>query len=332
MNAASSHLERAIASQPAELARLAAYDLGSLPSRLGSHRRVWLVGTGSSQHVAELGALALADAGVDTRWCGSLEFARFASAPEADDAVIVISHSARTSFALAARERALASGADVVSITGVGSGWPEALETVAMERSETYTVSVTSALMMLMRLAHELGASGLAAKELDAAVNRVREIVEDPELPGLDSIERALVLVGTGAGAVGAREGALKLREAARVLAEGYEAEYLLHGHAVPLRRGDGLLLITPADERDGLLAALGEAASAEGLVIASIEEPSIAHPILVQLPIIVRLQLLALSLARMRSTDPDRAIVGRWADPSMWAIGRPGEPNLRSR
>src|SRR3712207_7174955 len=36
---------------------------------------------------------------------------------------------------------------------------------------------------------------------------------------------------------VTAREGALKLREAARRLAEGFDAEYLLHGSAVPLDR-----------------------------------------------------------------------------------------------
>jgi glucosamine--fructose-6-phosphate aminotransferase (isomerizing) len=132
------------------------------------------------------------------------------------------------------------------------------------------------------------------------------------------------VLVGAGAGAVSAREGALKLREAARVLAEGYGGEYLLHGFAIPLQPDDSLLLLGPTADRDGLLPALGQAARAEGLVVASIDEPSIDHPILAQLPTIVRLQLLALSFSRARFTDPDRAIAGHWADKAMWAIGRP--------
>jgi glucosamine--fructose-6-phosphate aminotransferase (isomerizing) len=285
---------------------------------------VWLVGTGSSQHAAELGALLLAQAGLDARWSGSSEFARFLGRPDPSDAVIVISHSAGTSFALAARQAALASGAEVASITGIGGGWPEATETVAMEQSHTYTVSLTATLMVLFRLAHELGAPGLSASDLNAAVERVRAIVDEMQVPAVEPPNRLLVLVGSGAGAVSAREGALKLREAARVLAEGYGGEYLLHGFAVPLQRDDALLLIGPAADRDELLPALGEAARAEGLAVTSIDEPSIEHPILAQLPMIVRLQLLALTFSQTRSTDPDKAIAGHWADEAMWAIGRP--------
>jgi glucosamine--fructose-6-phosphate aminotransferase (isomerizing) len=318
------HLERAIRSQSAELARVAAYDLASFATRLERRGRVWLVGTGSSQHAAEMGALLLAEAGLDARWAGSWEFVRLVPKPGPGDAVILISHTARTSFAVAAREAALASGAQVVSITGIGGGWPEAIETVAMEQSETYSVSVTAALMVLFRLAHELGAEGLSRGDLEATVERVRTVIEETEVPAIELPNRAMVLVGSGAGAVSAREGALKLREAAHVLAEGYGSEYLLHGQAVPLQPDDSLLLIGAAADRDGLLLALGEAASAEGLAVASIDEPAIDHLILAQLPTIVRLQLLALSFSRARSTDPDKAIAGHWAEEAMWAIGRP--------
>src|SRR5277367_3393373 len=134
------HLERAITSQAVELERVAARDFAAVAARLEGRRRVWLVGTGSSQHAAELGALSLANAGLDARSSGSSEFVHFLPQLDRDDAVIVISHTARTAFAAAAREAALVSGAEVVSITGIGGGWPEAIETVAMERSETYTV------------------------------------------------------------------------------------------------------------------------------------------------------------------------------------------------
>ncbi len=318
-------LERAIRAQPAELERLAVRDLASHAARLQGRRRVWLVGTGSSQHAAELGAGLLIQAGLDARWSGSADFARLVPVPDPDDGVIVISHTARSAYAVAAREVALASGAEVVSITGVGGGWPEAIETVAKERSDTYTVSVAAALMVLFRLAHELGAPGLSAGDLKLAIERVGTVVEETEVPAVETSSRVLVLAGSGAGAVSAREGALKLREAAHVLAEGYEGEYLLHGGAVPLLRGDALVLVGPATDRDGLLTALGKAAEAEGLAVASIEEPSISHPILAQLPMIVRLQLLALNFSRARSTDPDKAITGHWADEAMWAIGRPG-------
>jgi glucosamine--fructose-6-phosphate aminotransferase (isomerizing) len=178
--------------------------------------------------------------------------------------------------------------------------------------------------MVLLRLAGELGARGLLSEDLQAAVERVRMIVQEGEEPPLEPPERVLVLVGSGPATVSAREGALKLREGARVLAEGYGGEYLLHGCAAPLDERDVLLLLAPTADRDGLVTALGQAARAEGLVVASIDEPSIAHPVLAQLPIIVSLQLLALSFSTSRSTDPDTAIIGHWADEAMWEIGRP--------
>ena len=317
-------LEHAIRSQVVELQRLAAREYGSFAARLEGRRRVWLVGTGSSQHVAELGSLHLEEAELDARWSGSSEFVRSAAKPKSSDAVILISHSARTSFAVAARELAIASGAEVISITGIGGGWPEAIETVAMERSETYTVSVTAALVILVELAHALGARGLTRGDLEIAIERVGAVVNRCEVPALEPPDRALVLVGCSAGATSAREGALKLREAARVLAEGYGSEYLLHGSAVPLRRGDTLLLLNPASDRDGLLPALGEAARGSGVDVASIDERSIEHPMLAQLPTIVRLQLLALAFSRRLGTDPDNAIAGSWAHEAMWTIGRP--------
>ena len=317
-------LQRAIRSQPSELERLVTCDVSALVGRLEGARRVWLVGTGSSQHVAELGALVLTGAGLDARWSGSFEFARLAPRPGPGDAVILISHTTRTAYALAAREVAVSSGATVTSITGCGGGWPEAIETVAMERSQTYTVSVTSALMVLLLLAGELGARGLARSDLSAAVQRMSTIVVEGEVPEVEPPDRALVLVGSGAGAVSAREGALKLREAARVIAEGYGAEYLLHGHAVPLSPRDSLLVIGAKADGDGLLGTLGRAAAGEGLAVAYVDEPSIGHPVLAQLPIIARLQLLASRLAQARAADPDTAIVGHWADDALWTIGRP--------
>lgn len=318
------HLENAIESQPVELERLLTRDLGPFADRLRGRRRLWLVGTGTSQHAAELGALLLADAGLDARWAGSHEFARLAVKPDADDAVLVISQSARTAFAAAAREAAMASGAEVLSITGVGSDWPEAIETVPMEQSHTYTVSFTAALMVLCRLAHELGAPGLSRSELERAAESVRDVVSSTDGVAIELPDRAIVLAGNGAGAITAREGALKLREAARVLAEGYGGEYLLHGHAVPLQPGDTLILIDPEADPDRLLPSIGKAAQAEGIVVADLAEPSIDHPVLSQLPLTVRLQMLALRFAKARSTDPDRAIVGGWDSEALWAIGRP--------
>jgi hypothetical protein len=48
-----------------------------------------------------------------------------------------------------------------------------------------------------------------------AALECVRSVVESTVVPAIQPPDRALVLAGVGAGALSAREGALKLREAA---------------------------------------------------------------------------------------------------------------------
>jgi len=317
-------LTEAILSQPLKLRALLRRDLKPWAAKLRGCRCVWLVGTGSSQHAAELGAMALTEAGVDARWAGSYEFTRIGPRITRDDAVVVISHTARTAFAAAGRAAALSSSAAVISITGHGAGWPEALETVAAEQSQTYTVSYTAALMVLYRLAFELGAAAFSPTALESAVSAVERVIAEFDPPLTEWSGRAIVIAGNGPGAVTAREAALKLREAAHILAEGYGAEYLLHGSAVPLDACDSLLLIQRKTDPDRLLSELGAAAQREGLKVVGLDEPSIAHPVLAQLPLTVQAQLLASCLARSRDTDPDRVITGGWADESLWSIGGP--------
>ena len=45
---------------------------------------------------------------------------------------------------------------------------------------------------------------------------------------------------------------------------------------------------------------------------------------LLAQIPLTVRLQLLALRSALERGQDPDTVITGNWAEPGLWRIGRP--------
>ena len=316
-------LEETILAQAEQIERMLRIDVGQAAARLSPARRIWLVGTGTSQHAAELGVWMLAGSGRQRHWMSSATFARFGPRLTGDDGVVVISHTAQTAFTSRCRLQALAAGARVVSITGRGAGWPEAIETVPKERSETYTVSYTAALVVLARLAAALGATGVCAHELQALPGRVAAAAQQGV--SLDGIpERLLVLIGVGPGAVTAREGALKLREAARMPAEGYEAEYLLHGSAVPLRPGDGLLLVQPSDDPDGLLSAIGSAARADGVSVTAIREPDGLPIGLAQIPLTVRLQALASRCADQRGQDPDTVITSGWAQPSLWRIGGP--------
>jgi glutamine---fructose-6-phosphate transaminase (isomerizing) len=314
-------LERAIRAQPEELRRLAGLELPPHAKRLAAGERLWLVGTGTSLHAAELGAAMMARAGIDARFASSMGFARRAPL-RAGDGVIVISHTGETAYARAARARALGLGAETLSLTATGVGWPEAVEVTEKERSETYTRSYTGALSVLALIAGELGAEGLGPEAVVAAADAAEAALGAPDLDAVPEPERLLVLAGAGPEAVTAREGALKLREAARLAAEGYDAEYLLHGSAVPLGRRDGLLLV--GSDEDGLLTALGEAAQAEGVAVGRIGGAEPGDELMAQIPLTVHLQLLALRRAEAGGHDPDTVITGAWAADALWSAGAP--------
>ena len=277
-------LLRMINSQPDALERIAGLDLSGPADVLAQARRIVLVGTGTSLHAAELGAMMLARA----------------------------------------RAGALAAGVPVVSITGVGRGWPEAIETVAPDESHTYSVSYTATLAVLARIAYALGAPDGAPDQLALAAAQVREVCADPDPAPVAVPARSLAIVGCGPWGITAREGALKIREGARMLAEGFDTDRLLHGGAVPYTAADGLVVLEPAADPDGLTGAVADAARAEGMAVTVLAGPPGLAPLLAQIPMTVRLQLLAETFARLRHQNPDVAIVGAWDQPALWAMGAP--------
>lgn len=107
------------------------------------------------------------------------------------------------------------------------------------------------------------------------------------------------------------------------MISEGFEAEYFLHGQAVPFGSEDALVLVAPSLDPDGLVDALGRAAREGGADLTTVDEPSGLHPFLAQIPLTVRLQRLALGLADRRGPNPDQVIVGPWARDDLWAVGR---------
>lgn len=330
-SAGSTALSRMIQQQADVLDEIAGRDLSAQAAVLADARRVLVIGTGTSQHAAELGSMMLEQAGVDARAVPAVQWARWGTGPRPGDAMVVITHTAETAYAVRARAAAQQAGVPLVTITGRERGWPEAIQTVAAEQSETYTVSYTAALGVLSLLAHRLGWTGGGPAELTRAARQVRAVCADPEADRVPMPARSLAIVGCGPWGVTAREGALKIREAARMLAEGFDSDRFLHGSAVPYSASDGLVLLEPEADADGLTGALGAAARQEGIPTSVLraagpgEDP--LHPLLAQLPMTARLQLLAERYARLRGQDPDVAIVGAWGESALWEIGAPAEP-----
>ena len=321
-------LTRTIDAQPDVLAAVLEIDLRRAAATLADTDRLWLVGTGTSQHAAELAALLLGTPARPAHACSAAWFCGCGPTPAPGDGVVVISHTGHTAYARRARQRAADAGAALVSITGAGCDWPEAVHTGPAERSETYTASYTAALLTLARLGLVLGARGYDEHEL-ARLPRLLHAGEPGLDPPLDAApERLVVIVGAGPFAVTAREGALKLREAAHLPAEGFESEYLLHGSAVPLDARDALVVLEPAADRDGLTARVAAAAATAGVHVHTVTAGYRGHPVLAQLPLTVALQRLAARLAETAGTDPDTVIVGGWDDDALWEAGAPPAAN----
>jgi glucosamine--fructose-6-phosphate aminotransferase (isomerizing) len=326
MTDASPNLATQIASQPHELERILNEPLDqSAVSRLKDAERIWLVGTGTSLHAAELGAMLFHAAGRDAFALSSMSFARWTPPLDDDDAVVLISHNAGIETAYAGSSWRLATDRElaVVPLTRIGGEMPDAVQTVTKETSHTYTVSYTAALLQLARLAHALGADHLDPSTLALVPTAVQHAIDDPAVEEIEPPHRLLVISGEGPAAITAREGALKVREASRFPAEGYDLEYLLHGHAVPLDHHDRLVLLSPPAS-DGLLDGVAQAAETEKVPVTRLSDASDLPPVLAQIPLVVRLQRLALRFANERGFDPDLAIERAWADEGLWSIGSP--------
>jgi glucosamine--fructose-6-phosphate aminotransferase (isomerizing) len=262
-----------------------------------------------------------ARAGIDARAATSNEFAKTAPL-RAGDGVIVLSHTGTTAYARASRQRALDIGAQTISITGDGVDWPEAIETGSRERAETYTRSYTGALAVLALLAGELGAEGLGPEAVVAAADATEAAIADPGIDEVPRERRLIAVAGLGHEVVTSREGALKLREAARLPAEGFDAEYLLHGNAVPLNGDDVLILL--GSDADGFLPRLAKAARDAGVPTVELDRPDLGDELMAQIPLTAPLQLLALRRAEAGGQDPDKVIVGSWGDEALWETGAP--------
>jgi glucosamine--fructose-6-phosphate aminotransferase (isomerizing) len=324
----STELWRQIQSQPDELERVlisgsVKAQVHAAAEALHRVRRIWVVGTGTSQHAAHLGAAMLQDAGRSAHAVSSMQFVKNAPIVGPQDGIVVITHTGETSYALAARALAFNAGLQTVTITHEGTALNDVIETCRKETSETYTVSYTTTLLALAMLASAMGADSLSGDTLALVPGSTRNALEASGTEQIPMPARSLQLIGAGHSAVTAREGAVKVREAARLLAEGYDAEFFLHGTAVPLTGEDHLIALVHGDD-DGLVAAVARAASASGIGVSTLDEPAPLPPVLAQIPYAARLQVLAARFATERAQDPDHVVVGAWDDKTLWRIGSP--------
>jgi glutamine---fructose-6-phosphate transaminase (isomerizing) len=238
---------------------------------------------------------------------------------------IGVSQSGRTPEIATVLSRYAAQGARPLAITNEADSPLADLAEVVIElgagpeASVPATKTFTAELAAFALLAEALGGAGFGDEDWSAVPAAVAGALDDPA-----PAERAAAGMADAAGVVCvargyllciALEAALKLREAARVRAEGWSAADFRHG-PVTLAGPDLPLLAVSAPgpaaaDVDELAERLGRAGAPVTRIAARADAelpyaPGLPEP-LATIPAAVRAQQLALALARRRGVDPDR-------------------------
>lgn len=287
--------------QPAELQRLLADgDASARAAELLAGRRVLLAGTGTSWHAANHGAWMLRAAGVEAWAIQPMDAAVGGIRPQPDDALILLSHTGEKQYSAELRDAARAAGVPTLAIGGIGQPGVD-LPTVERERSSAYTASHLGALLRLAQLATALGAD---LGPLDAVPDAVADELARPSR-GIAPPPRLLEYAGAGANAWTAAEGALKVRETARVATEGLMVEQLLHGPAVALDARDALVCLDGGGPGAERLDEVAQVIEAGGATVHRIVARELGEPLSI-FPLTVAVQRIALETAEVLDTDPD--------------------------
>jgi glucosamine--fructose-6-phosphate aminotransferase (isomerizing) len=296
MNAMRETMER----QPADLRALLAdaHPVEAVAGRLEG-RRVLLVGTGTSWHAANQGAWLLREAGVEAWPVQAIDAALHGPRPGPEDALVLLSHRNTKRFTSEVLERAREQGIATVVISGRGSAGAD-LETVEQERCAAFTASHLGALLRLAQLAGVLGAD---LGQLDAVPSAVEAMLARPgaivQVP-----ERLLEFTGAGPNQWTAAEGALKVRETARIATQGLSVEQLYHGPSVALDERDALVCLDGGGPGAERLAAVADAAEACGTTVVRVLEAGLGEPLSI-FPLTVAVQRIALECAKALGSDP---------------------------
>jgi glucosamine--fructose-6-phosphate aminotransferase (isomerizing) len=308
MTTTKTEMAKMMARQPEDLRRLLEDREGieAGAERLAG-RRVFVVGTGTSWHAANLGAYFLRRARVDALSVSAADCAEWGPRPTPADGLVLLSHRGTKRYTREVLERARADGVPTVAIGGVGAPGAD-IETVAQETSGTFTASHLGALSRLAQLAQALGAE---LGELEAVPAAVAAALDGPS-PAVELPERGLEFVGAGPNQWTAAEGSLKVRESAHVFAEGLAVEQLLHGPGFALDGRDALVSLDGGGPGAPRLAELVNAIESRGTRIYRFSASELGEPLSV-FPLTVVVQRIALDFAVQLGTDPDDVRPAEW-------------------
>ncbi|HEY7693618.1 MAG TPA: hypothetical protein VH816_14880 [Gaiellaceae bacterium] len=263
-------------------------------------RRLVVVGTGTSWHAANHAVWLLREAGVEAVAVQAMDAAQYGLPAGEEAAVLVLSHRNTKRFSTEVLERERGAGAVPVVVIG-GRGSPGVdLETVEQERCAAFTASHLGALLRLAQLTVALGASLDGLDEVPDAVEEA--LARDL---GIQAPARLLELVGAGPNQWTAAEGALKVRETARIATEGLSVEQFFHGPSVAVDERDALVCLDGGGPGQERLLAVARATEQCGGRVHVLSETALPEPLSI-FPLTVLVQRIALELAEQVGSDPD--------------------------
>jgi glutamine---fructose-6-phosphate transaminase (isomerizing) len=246
-------MQEMIESQPELLERIATgSDTAALALLLKGAGPHFTVGCGTSEHGSLAVAEILTEAGIPV---SSLQAFEAALDPPRGGSVIAVSHSGSTWATVDAMKAARNAGAAIGLITAAPDRSASAqadgvLATPFEDRSWCHTVGYTSPIAAGVALAAIVSAADMpagAVRDLIAAGVAVREQATHVAA-ALANCGR-IILVGSGADRIAARELTLKIEEASYIPSAFRELETFLHGHLPACNEDTGLVLIH-ADRR----------------------------------------------------------------------------------
>jgi glutamine---fructose-6-phosphate transaminase (isomerizing) len=244
-------MQEMIEAQPDLLERIATgADTAALALLLRVPGQLTVVGCGTSEHAALGIAEILTEAGTSA---SSRQAFEAALQPQDGGAVLGISHEGGTWATVEALEAARRAGSATGLITAVADSRATAeadsvVVTPLVDRSWCHTVGYTSPIAVGLAVAARPQA-GLVAGLVGAGVQR-REPAREAAA-ALAGCEQ-LIVVGSGADRVAARELTLKIEEASHIPTAMRDLETFLHGHLPACDERTGLLLIEHDRRRHG--------------------------------------------------------------------------------
>jgi glucosamine--fructose-6-phosphate aminotransferase (isomerizing) len=130
--------------------------------------------------------------------------------------------------------------------------------------------------------------------------------------PAVELPKRGIDFVGSGPNQWTAAEGALKVREAARVFASAFATEQLLHGPGFALEENDALICLDGGGPGAERLTELSAAIESRGARVYRFRAADLGEPLSI-FPLTVIVQRIALEFALRLNTDPDDVAPPVW-------------------